>query len=193
MKSFRITLGILLTILFAFASTNELYAAAKDSKKSSKKADRKSKKDKKDKNDSKKDDKAAAAKKEIDKNNPFYRDLQQIDSLQQKVAAASNENRKKRLNARIKKIQDGIKKDHDSHVSRLKKKLHQYELQLERETNEDFRKSIENNMQKIQDEISQWDDWAGVKKAAPAGKGAPAKGGAKKAAPADDDIDVPML
>ena len=88
MKSFRITLGILLTILFAFASTNELYAAAKDSKKSSKKADRKSKKDKKDKNDSKKDDKAAAAKKEIDKNNPFYRDLQQIDSLQQKVAAA---------------------------------------------------------------------------------------------------------
>ena len=34
MKSFRITLGILLTILFAFASTNELYAAAKDNKKS---------------------------------------------------------------------------------------------------------------------------------------------------------------
>lgn len=195
MKSFRITLGILLTILFAFASTNELYAAAKDNKKSSKKTDKKSKKDKKkDDKIAKKDDKSAP-KKEIDKNNPFYRDLQQIDALQEKADKTSNENRKKKLNARIKKLKDGIKKDHESHVARLKKKLHQKELQLERENHAIFRKRLENDIKTIQDEITKWDAWAGVK--APAAKGgAPAAKGGKPAVPAKEDepldLDIPM-
>ena len=181
----RLIMCLSLAAMFIFAGTENLYSAPKDSKKSSKKEDKKSKDKKEKSKDAKKDDKTA-----IDTNNPYYRDLAKLAELKEEVASTSNASKKKRLNLRIKKIQDGIKSKHDRSVARLKKKISNVEYYLKRETHKDFRARYEKEIEALEKEIQKLDEYAGI---AGGKKAAPASGGKNAKAPAGDDLDIPPM
>lgn len=183
MRMFRTIFGITLTMLFLFTCAATV-SAAKDNRKKNAKEQPGAKAAK------------VEPKVEIDPQNPMATKLRRLEKLKEDLAEADSASRKKRLSARIKKLQEDIKERHASAVDLLKRKIHARENRLKYEQHKAFRETIEKDIKKLQDEIKQWDKWAGVKpKDAKDGGKAPAgqKGG-KAPAKADKlDLDIPMM